>query len=354
MFRFFDRVRVLTVVAAATLACAPSAYAQAWAQKMFKETEHDWGDVARDAKTEYEFELTNIYKEDIHIASVRASCGCTKPEITKPFLKTYEKGSILCKFDTKGFFGQRGATVTVTIDKPYYAEVQLKVKGYIRTDVIFSPSAVEFGEVDMGSKSEKKISVTYAGRDNWTIKDVRSANENLEVELANPVRSAGRVTYQMTVRMKGDSTEGYFDDEIFLVTDDANRKQIPVTVSGKVTPALEMPKSLLIGVVEAGDKVNKVLIVKGKRAFKVTGIECHNGACTFKVSDESKSLHLINVTYVAGDEAGDFSFPIKVSTDLNMTLETSATVTVKEDDEVVQASTESSVAPSTDSQALNP
>jgi hypothetical protein len=353
MFRFFDRVRILTVVAA-TLACSTSAFAQPWAQKMFKDTEHDFGDVARGAKTEYEFELTNIYKEDIHIAAVKASCGCTEPVITKPFLKTYEKGSILCKFKTKDFFGQRGATVTVTIDKPYYAEVQLKVKGYIRTDVVFEPSAVEFGEVDLGTKSEKKISVTYAGRDNWTIKDVRSANENLEVELANPVRGPGRVTYQMTVRMKGNATEGYFDDEIFLVTDDANRKQIPVAVNGKVASALEMPKSLLVGIVKAGEQTTKVLIVKGKRPFKITDVQCEDPAFSFKVGEESKSLQLINVTYTAGNQAGDFSFPIKVSTDMNMTLETLATVTVKGDGEVLQASQVQDSKPGTDSQVANP
>lgn len=339
MFRVADRLPALMVLAFSLTALQP-VQAQSWAQKMFKETSHDFGDVARGAKAEFEFELSNIYKEDVHIAAVRASCGCTKPSITKPFLKTYEKGSILCKFDTKAFMGQRGATVTVTIDKPFYAEVQLQVKGYIRTDVIFEPGAVEFGEVDLGNKMERKLSVTYAGRDNWTIQDVRSANANLEVELSNPTRGNGRVVYQMTVRLKGGATEGYFDDELLLVTDDANRKQIPLAVTGKVTAALEMPKSLLVGVVKPGESINKVLIVKGKRPFKITGVTSEDSHISFKHSDESKPLHLINITYAAGTDAGDFSFPIQVATDLNMTLETLATVTVKSGDNVAQTSAE--------------
>ena len=50
-------------------------------------------------------------------------------------MKTYEKGAIVATFNTNSFHGQRGATLTVIIDKPFYAEVQLHVRGYIRSDV---------------------------------------------------------------------------------------------------------------------------------------------------------------------------------------------------------------------------
>ena len=99
------------------------------------------------AKQIFEFELQNIYKEDIHISRVRASCGCTIPSIKKHDLKTWETGAIIAEYNTRSFLGKRGATVTVTIDKPFPAEVQLTVKGYIRSDVTFSPALVQFGDV---------------------------------------------------------------------------------------------------------------------------------------------------------------------------------------------------------------
>lgn len=57
--------------------------AQEWADKMFKTRNHDFGNIARAAKAEFAFELTNLYLEDVHIAGVRASCGCTTPRIEK-------------------------------------------------------------------------------------------------------------------------------------------------------------------------------------------------------------------------------------------------------------------------------
>ena len=102
---------------------APQASAQQWARKMFKVAKHDFGTVARGSAQQFSFVLTNIYKETVHIVGVRSSCGCTSPKVTKNTLKTYEKGAILAVYNTKSFTGSKSATLTVTIDKPFYAEV---------------------------------------------------------------------------------------------------------------------------------------------------------------------------------------------------------------------------------------
>ena len=50
--------------------------------------------VARAAKVDHVFEMTNPFEETIHIAAVRASCGCSTPTIMKDNLATWEKGGI--------------------------------------------------------------------------------------------------------------------------------------------------------------------------------------------------------------------------------------------------------------------
>ena len=130
------------------------ALSQEWARKMFETTRHDFGSVARTSKTEYEFVLKNLYVEDVHIASVRSSCGCTTPSIKVDTLKTYEKGAILAHFNTDRFEGSRGATLTVTFDRPFYAEVQLQVAGVIRTDIAMSSDHIALGTVEQGTPVE--------------------------------------------------------------------------------------------------------------------------------------------------------------------------------------------------------
>ncbi len=138
---------------------------------MFKATEHDFGTVARGSKAEYRFVFENLYMEDVHIAGVRTSCGCTTPSVENATVKTYDQGDILAHFNTPTFLGQRAATLTVTIDKPFYAEVQLHIKGFIRNDVLVDPGSVQIGSVDQGTaRTGKWASATPAAAigKSWT------------------------------------------------------------------------------------------------------------------------------------------------------------------------------------------
>lgn len=299
------------------LAMSVNASAQEWAKALFQTHSHDFGTVARGSKTIYEFEMENIYEEEIHIASVRASCGCTIPSIKKDTLKTWEKGAIVAEFNTRAFLGQRSATVTVTIDKPFYAEVQLNVKGYIRSDIVFNPGTVNFGEVDNGEPAVKRVDLSYAGRESWKILDVRSANPNLEVELNEKARGGGRVAYEMLVRLNGEAPEGYLEDQLTIVTDDARLKNIALPVEGRiVAPLTVSPGSLFLGVLEPGQKVTKQLVVKGKTPFKVLSVKCSDDCFQFKTNTEAKTLHLIPVTFTASDSPGKLVQTIEIETDL--------------------------------------
>jgi hypothetical protein len=306
--------------------------AQQWAADMFPVKSHAFGSVARGAKAEYLFEFQNIYKEDVHIASVRASCGCTTPSIVKDTLKSWEKSAIKAKFNTDLFLGQRGATITVVIDKPYYAEVQLTVNGFIRSDVVFDPGVVNIGQVEQGAGGEAKVKVLYAGRQNWSIVDVQSANSNFEVELSDAVRSQNLVNYVMTVRIKGDAPPGFVNDQLTLVTDDVSNKMIPINVEGRVVSALEVsPASVLVGTLEPGQSVMKQLVVRSKNKFCIKGVNCENNDFEFKLpaTDEAKNLHLIPMTFTASDKPGQFNVKIRIETDKGYSCECTATGTVK-------------------------
>ena len=92
---------------------AISAAAENWADKMFTDREHDFRTVGRGTKCVYHFELSNPYKENVHIAGVRTSCGCTTPTLTKDTLKSHEKGAVVATFNTTTHVGRKAATLTV-------------------------------------------------------------------------------------------------------------------------------------------------------------------------------------------------------------------------------------------------
>jgi len=223
--------RIIQALVSVAALSAP-AFGQGWATKMFETTSHDFGTVARGERSEFEFALENIYVEDVHIASVRASCHCTTPEIKTETLRTHQKGAIIARFNTATFLGPRGATLTVTFDKPFFAEVQLNVRGFIRNDVMLQPGSVDFGSVDQGSGGERTLIVNHTGRQDWRISEVRSLNSYLSATATESSRNAGQVTYQIVVRLDRRAEAGYLAEDLTVLTNDPLSPEIHLPVNG--------------------------------------------------------------------------------------------------------------------------
>jgi hypothetical protein len=297
--------------------CAANASAQQWAEKMFPTRSHDFGAVPRAAKVEFPFVLTNLYADDLHIASVHASCGCTQPRIVKDTLKANEQGAIVAEFNTRAFSGQHGARVTVTIDRPRYAQVVLDVKGYIRTDVVLDPGQVNLGSVAQGGTAAKKIHIEHAGRADWKITGVTSNSPFLAASVTETSRSNGRVAYDLDVQLNEGAPAGYVKDELQVTTNDQRATQFPVIVEGLIVSELTVsPSPLLFGTLQPGQSVTKQVVVKGAKPFKIVDVRCDNPAFSFKTSEEAKVLHLVPITYQADTATTKFSQKIEFVTDL--------------------------------------
>jgi len=306
--------RILFSIALALVGA--TAGAQDWALKMFDATSHDFQTVARGAKAVHHFKIKNIYQEPAHISGVRSSCGCTTAQIIKPDLKTFETGEIVAELNTRAFNGFRTATVTVTLDAPFPAEVQLNVSGFIRSDVVLQPGSIDLGTVDVGEPAEKTLSVSYAGRDDWKIVDAKTTDPHFQVELRETSRGSGRVAYDVLVRLMKNAPPGYIKDQLILVTNDVKSADIPVELEGRVLSALTVsPASLFMGAVRPGQKVTKQLVIRGKKPFKIMAVDCKNECFAIELPTESKSVHLTPIVFTAGDKPGKITCPIRIHTD---------------------------------------
>lgn len=310
-------LRIVIVALALVSASAPAARGQEWARKMFEVANHDFGAVARGAKAEFRFKLTNIYLEDVHISGVRSSCGCTTPTVAKEFLKTYDEGYILATFNTRNHLGQKSATLTVTFDKPFPAEVQLQVSGFIRSDVELEPGGVQFGTVDAGAPAEQTLKITArTGRD-WQITEIRSSSEFVEAEAIETGRAVGQVTYEMKVRLLPGVSSGYLKERLVVVANDSKSTEFPIEIEGRVLSRLTTSSSLLfMGVVKPQSKSRKTLVIQARQPFRITSIDCDDESFTFGYSKTAAQHHKIDVTFVAPDSPGKCNAKIHIVTDL--------------------------------------
>lgn len=314
-------MRKLTLPALLTTVLIGSpVFAEQWAQKMFADAQHKFGTIARGAKAEYEFTLKNIYLEDVRITGLRVSCGCTSVWIKddKRVLKTYETSTIVAHINSSTFLGSKGATITVTFDKPMRAQAQLQVSAFIRNDVVLQPGSVELGSVDQGTAVQRKIRISSPGRSGLRLLEVKSTNPHLSGTLTESSDRWGQKSYELSVRLDPDAPAGYLKDHLLLVTNDSGRTQIPVSVEGRVVSGIEVsPQWLLLGTVEPGQKVSKMVIVRGKSPFRVTNVTSGDDAfgLAAPTGQLPKRAHAIPVTFVAGDRPGKIVRTIYIETD---------------------------------------
>lgn len=299
------------------------ASAQDWARQLFAVYEHDFGSVAGGSKAEYAFEAVNPWVEDVHISGVRSSCGCTTVWVENPVIKSWEKARVVAHFNTDRFTGRKGATITVSIDRPFRAEVQLHVRGVIRSDIAFNPTSVDFGTVDAGAAQQRLVNIGYGGYSSWRISDVRSANPHLSGEVKELSRQAGQVLYQLTVNLDKAAPDGYFRDHLMLVTSDQG--ETPILVEGRVESQITAsPGTLMLGPVNPGQKATKPIVLKGKQPFRVMKVTCPDESFKFAPDNSANALHMIAVTFEAGTQPGKVNQSIRIETDSGKVLEVPA------------------------------
>jgi hypothetical protein len=261
---------------------ATTAFSQQWTRGLFSETSHDFGVVPRAAKAEHAFVMTNTQRQDLHVRSVRSSCGCTTPVVVDETVRPGEQGTILARFNTRSFLGQRHATITVTFDRPYLAEVQLDVRGYVRRDVILNPGEVDFGQVPLSTAREQTVKVRYAGSRQWKLTGFKSSNSRIQARWQETHRERGSVEYELIVRLNETAEAGYVNEELELQTND-RLSNVRLMVTGQVVSPLTLsPSSMFMGVVQPGEVVTRRLVVRAAMPFRVTGIECPDTSFTFE------------------------------------------------------------------------
>jgi hypothetical protein len=228
----------------------------------------------------------------------------------------------VAEFNTRDFLGHRTATLFVTFDKPFPAEVQLRIAGTIKSDVTLVPGAIDLGTVDVGKGVEKKLIASYAGRLDWKILDVKTADPHFEVEITTLPRRPGMVSYELLVRMTDDAPVGYMKDQLILVTNDPAAPELSVDMEGRVVSDITIsPAQLFLGVVHPGQKVSKKLVVRGKKPFRIVNVDCPDKSFEIEASKDAKTVHLVPVVFTAGDHPGRVAQKIGIQTDQGGSVE---------------------------------
>ncbi|MCA9061388.1 MAG: DUF1573 domain-containing protein [Planctomycetaceae bacterium] len=282
-----------------------------WASQLVDTEKVDFGVVATGSDVLKVITIRNTLNSQVHISSVQKSCSCLIYEgPATTLLQPGEETTIQLSMDTRKFKHKRDVTLSIYFDAPQFAEVRIPVSAYIRTDVVFEPGRVQFGSVAFGEGGQQTVNIAYAGRSDWKITDVKISNPDIAADLKETTRAAGRIDYNLTVKLDAKARPGRIRDLITLVTDDSANPYVPLIVEGTVVPEFTMTPSLVqIRPLKAGETTTVRVVVKGRRPFLIEDVDCRDMQDCFRVklSERPNVVQIVDLEFVATEKAGSFT-----------------------------------------------
>lgn len=299
---------------------AGSSGAADWTDAVFPERSHDFGTVARGSKVRHAFKLINSTGQEIHIASWKAKCGCTDVRVGSQDIPPGTQTVIEAVIDTTKFTGYKPSGLTLFIDRPTVATVDLDLTCFIRGDLTLNPGQVDFGVVNRSSRPKIELSMSYVGgQPDWAVQKMGTISDHVFAELKEAGRSpGGQVNYQLTATLKPSAPVGFFKDEITLETNDPTGPKIPVSVSAVVqSNVIVSPSVINLGSVKPGQTVQKTVLVRSSQAFKLEAVRPGRPELTAaSPPGQSRPMHSVVVTFKAPAQPGPFNAVIEFQSDL--------------------------------------
>jgi len=294
-----------------------AASAGSWADGMFEELSRDFGSVPRGPTLTHSFRFTNTTGQPVHIAGVRVSCGCVSASATQADVAPGQTSSIYAQMDTRRFSGVKTVTVYVQFDRPQWEEVRLWVQANGRDDVTLTPEALAFGQAKRGSAPTAAVDVVLLGNGDWKILDAQCDSNYVQPKIEEVRRGPAEVAYRVTARVRPDTPVGKWYTDVWLRTNNpaTPRVRVPLTIEIE-SPLSVSPFVANLGQVKAGTEVERKVIVRGVKPFRITEVKGVDGQLRVQeATTDSKPVHVLTVKLKAAD-AGELSRTLRVLTDL--------------------------------------
>jgi hypothetical protein len=303
-----------------------------WANKLFiKGSSHDFGSVPRGAQLFHRFEIQNPYAVRLELSNIRTSCGCVAVTPANQTLEPRQKAYVDVTMDARRFTGPKTVSIHISVGPEYTSTATLQVSGNSRADVVFNPGEVNFGVVPRGQSPVQTIDVEYAGNLDWRVSEVVKNSAPLDVSLEEVYRRVGQVGYRVRVTLKPDAPAGPMKQEVHLKTNDPATPLVPVLIEANVQSVLSAaPGTVAFGGPKVGQVVNKMVVVKGNRPFKIMAIEGLGEGLEADMSSTPTTAHTVSLKFTP-PKSGPFKRQLLIRTD----LESSAATTVNVEGNVV-------------------
>ncbi|MGZ3388679.1 MAG: DUF1573 domain-containing protein [Isosphaeraceae bacterium] len=292
-----------------------------WVASALPERAYDFGTVARGSQVRHAFSLINRSDQEIRIADWRTKCGCTNVRVGAKVIPPGTQTTIEATIDTTKFLGYKPSGLTLIFDRPAFVEIDLNLTCFIRGDIVMNPGQMDFGIVRRSDKMPPaSLTLTYAGgRSDWEVTKMKTQSSKVKAELRELSRTAdGQINYTLTATLQPGVSNGYFKDEITLLTNDQSSPSIPISVVANIQSAVAVTPSIInFGGLRPGQSVSKTIVVRSKEPFSITRLSPSQEDLQ-PAEDEKgpRAVHQLKLTLKAPEQTGPHHATLTIETDI--------------------------------------
>jgi len=315
--------RTMLILLLGTVISSPVVRAQGldWVASALPERAYDFGTVARGSQIRHAFALINRSDQEIRIADWRTKCGCTNVRVGAKLIPPGTQTTIEATIDTTKFLGYKPSGLTLVFDRPAFVEVDLNLTCFIRGDIVMTPGQIDFGIVRRSDKMPPAaLTLTYAGgRSDWEVTKMKTLSSKVKAELRELSRTAdGQINYSLTATLQPGVSNGYFKDEITLLTNDQSSPSIPISVVANIQSAVAVTPSIInFGGLRPGQSVSKTVVVRSTQPFSITRLAASQEDLQ-PAEDEKgpRAAHQLKLTFKAPEQTGPYHATLSIETDI--------------------------------------
>ncbi len=292
-----------------------------WVTQVFPERVHEFGNVARGSLVRYAFPVINRTSMEVRIVSWKPKCGCTNVRVGSKVIPPGTQTTVEGTIDTTKYQGPKASGLTLFLDRPVVTQIDLNLNCFIRTDITLAPGFIDFGVVRPSEKPPTAaLTLAYTGaRPNWEIADMKTQTAKVKAIAKELGRTAGGgVQWQVTATLQPGVSNGYFKDEITLITNDSPPQAIPISIVANLQSAVSVSPSIInFGALKPGQSVSKVVRVRSSAPFSITKLSGSQPSLqAVEEKTGSAADHVVNITLKAPDQSGPFHAVLKVESDV--------------------------------------
>jgi len=211
----------------------------------------------------------------------------------------------------------RTVTVFVTFGQPSFDEVRLTVQANSRNDFVVTPDHLAFGAIKRGTTTPSTVTISFYGAPGAKVTEVKGESNYVQTSIQEVKTQGGEVAYQLTAKLRDDTPVGKWFTDVWVKTNIPSMPQVRVPLTVEIESALSVsPEAADLGSVAVGKEVEKRIIVRAVKPFKVTAIEGVDAQLSVtEQSQDAKTAHVL-VLKLKPEKAGDLKRVVRIVTDL--------------------------------------